>query len=30
MDNTFNTHRNHPLINRQQTYVLKKIISYSL
>lgn len=24
MDNTFNTHRNHPLINRQQTYVLEK------
>jgi len=24
MDNTFNIHRNHPLINRQQTYVLEK------
>ena len=24
MDNTFNTHINHPLINRQQTYVLEK------
>ncbi len=24
MDNTFNTHRNHPLIERQQTYVLEK------
>ncbi len=24
MDNTFNTHRNHPLIQRQQTYVLEK------
>ena len=24
MDNTFNIHRNHPLIQRQQTYVLEK------
>ena len=26
MDNTFNIHRNHPLIQRQQTYVLEKKI----
>ena len=24
MDHTFNTHRNHPLIQREQTYVLEK------